>query len=1320
MGYSIGIDLGTNSCAIAVLDEKYKLKKVKGKNLWGVIKFDEGKTAEGRRLKRNTRRLNIRRKNRIILLRNLLEEEIMKKDATFFQRLEESFLQREDKSNEYNKKNLFIEDKFNDRHFYQKYPTIYHLRKELVYNKKQYDIRLVYLAIHHLIKYRGNFLYEGQTFSNVLAGKEKIVEELINYISDEFEININSKIDNITSILESDKSKSDKVFEIIKLEKYSKEEKKVIKEIFNGILGLQIKMKNIFKDAEFGDFETLKLSDEEIDDKYKAIEEIIGEKIKLLELIKSLYSQIQLEGILGNNKYISEAMIQKYNKFGDDLKILKKIIINNFERQDYIKIFKDNSEGEINFSNYMNHKIKGKKTVSDQRSLFYNYILEKVENIESEEAEYIRKSIEKEDFLIRLNTTINSVIPYQVHEKELIEIIDNQGVYYPILKENKDKIIKILTFRIPYYVGPLNKFSKFSWFSKVEGKELEKIYPWNFEEVVDIDKSAEEFITKMTSYCSYIPSERVLPINSILYSEYCYYNEINKVKFNNKFLDSKYKEILKEEIFMNQNEVTESTLEKWYKQKFVFDSKEVNIQGVMGDKKVNASLKPIRDFTRIFGDINKKNIELIERIIYWLTVFEDKKIVKRKLDLETHLNNEIKKEILKLNYRGWGKLSKKLLCGIKNDRGVFNETIIDVLKKTNLNFMQIINSDKYDFNKLIDKENNTTDIEKFNYKEHIQPLQGSPALKRGIWQATKQIEEVIKLIGKYPNNIYIEVAREDRESKRTLARNKKMLELYSNIENVESIDKDIIKFLKDKSNKIDNERLYLYLEQRGKCMYSGEALCINDLHLYHVDHIIPRSIIKDDSLSNKVLVKSKMNEEKSNGSLQDNIVKNMQKYWEGLLKNRLISQKKYNNLINSAKPFSEEMEHSFINRQLVEVRQITKHIVNLLNRRYKREGTSVYCIKTELVNNFKKQFNIMKSREINDFHHAKDAYAVGVLGEYIQNRFRSMIPEFIYEEYKYDKKYREKKEKNKYGYIISSMLYDYKDFETNKLIWNSKEELSKIMKIFKYNDCIVTRKTEIMDGQMFKVTINPKPKNKKLSEGKIPIKNNNEIYLNPEKYGYYEGIEQSYYSIIEFIKNNKRVKRLAGVPIMYAKGVNRDREKLKKYFESIGYKEVKIIKECIPKYQKIRYEGDEFYIVSPNEWCNAKQLKVRADIYDNICHMNTSKDVEKTTKDKNINLDEIYEYLIMKIKKEYKIYKSAVEKLENKREVFKNLKNGEKLQVINEILKLTKTDSQCANLKLLKDSNRVGRIEKRSNTDIEKITFIYESVTGVNSKEVKY
>ncbi|HBS10783.1 MAG TPA: hypothetical protein DEA28_03570, partial [Firmicutes bacterium] len=53
---------------------------------------------------------------------------------------------------------LFIDKNFNDKTYFKKFNTIYHLQKYLMESEKKEDIRLIYLAIRHLIKYRGNFL----------------------------------------------------------------------------------------------------------------------------------------------------------------------------------------------------------------------------------------------------------------------------------------------------------------------------------------------------------------------------------------------------------------------------------------------------------------------------------------------------------------------------------------------------------------------------------------------------------------------------------------------------------------------------------------------------------------------------------------------------------------------------------------------------------------------------------------------------------------------------------------------------------------------------------------------------------------------------------------------------------------------------------------------------------------------------------------------------------------------------------------------------------------------------------------------------------
>lgn len=49
----------------------------------------------------------------------------------------------------------------------------------------------------------------------------------------------------------------------------------------------------------------------------------------------------------------------------------------------------------------------------------------------------------------------------------------DKAEFYPFLVENQDKIEKILTFRIPYYVGPLARGkSEFAWLNRKSDEKI--------------------------------------------------------------------------------------------------------------------------------------------------------------------------------------------------------------------------------------------------------------------------------------------------------------------------------------------------------------------------------------------------------------------------------------------------------------------------------------------------------------------------------------------------------------------------------------------------------------------------------------------------------------------------------------------------------------------------------------------------------------------------------------------------------------------------------------------------------------------------------
>ena len=150
--YYLGIDSGSASCGWAVTDSDYNLLEFKGKDMWGSPLYERAETAKKRRESRGQRRRIVRRNIRIKTLEILFNNDIAKVDKNFFRRMHDSNLWAEDKKDQTCKYSLFNDKKFTDKDYFMKYPTIYHLRSELVHSNEPHDVRLVYLAIHHILK----------------------------------------------------------------------------------------------------------------------------------------------------------------------------------------------------------------------------------------------------------------------------------------------------------------------------------------------------------------------------------------------------------------------------------------------------------------------------------------------------------------------------------------------------------------------------------------------------------------------------------------------------------------------------------------------------------------------------------------------------------------------------------------------------------------------------------------------------------------------------------------------------------------------------------------------------------------------------------------------------------------------------------------------------------------------------------------------------------------------------------------------------------------------------------------------------------------
>ena len=544
--YNIGLDIGTSSVGWCVTDEENNIVKKSGKHLWGSRLFDEGKTAAETRTFRGVRRRTERRKNRIRYLQSMLLEDIEKVDENFIPRLQQSNLIKDD-TNQF-KFNLFEDEEFIDKEYYSEYPTIYHLRNALVTKDQKFDIRLVYLALHHIIKYRGNFLTKGDLSDETNAINSDL-ENIIDYLK-ENEIELKYPIEKIKEILvNKELTKSEKEKEILSLFDYEKEDKQIIDNLFKSVVGLKFNLNAIF------DLEDERKLEFASDNDWDSIASELNENAEIFYSMKNIYSWIIVESFLVGKNYISEAFIEKYDKYHEDLVKLKNAYKKYLDEIQYNKMFrKYEPDNYYSYNGRLSEIEKSKKCSNEELCKRIKKDLKGFED-ESDVSE-IFNDISNENYLIKLNTTDNGEIPYQLHEKELKKILENQSKYYQTIKENKDKILSLLTFRIPYYVGPLSTNSKWAWVT-INSKEA--IRPWNFDKIVDKDATAEEFIRRMTNKCTYLLNEDVIPKESLLYSKFSVLNEINNIQVNDKRIskDMKMKII---ELFKNKKSVGKKIL----------------------------------------------------------------------------------------------------------------------------------------------------------------------------------------------------------------------------------------------------------------------------------------------------------------------------------------------------------------------------------------------------------------------------------------------------------------------------------------------------------------------------------------------------------------------------------------------------------------------------------------------------------------------------------------------------------------------------------------------------------------------------------------
>ena len=1336
--YYVGLDMGTGSLGWAVTDQEYNIIRKHGKALWGSRLFEMAKTAEERRMHRTARRRGDREKWRIQILQEIFSEEISKVDPGFFLRMKESKYWPEDKRDMDGKcpelpYALFVDADYTDKDYHKEFPTIYHLRKMLMETDEMPDIRLVYLALHHMMKHRGHFLLSGD-IANIRKFDTTFSQFVEKVRNEELDFHLEFDEESMTKMEEllKDKavSKSDKKKRLIKELKAST---KCEKALLNLIVGGTVKLSEIFSDDELAECEkpSISFADSTYDDYKDTVSSDLAERYIIIEAAKAVYDWSVLADIMGSHDSLSDAKVEIYEKHHEDLNLLKKLVKKYCDRDVYQDIFVNPESKLCNYPAYIGvTKRNGKKVdLTGKRCNkedFYKFLKKNLKALDGvvsgKDAEIlanINADIEQGTFLPKQVNKDNSVLPYQVHEFELKEILENLKSKSELIEKNADKILQTFKFRIPYYVGPLNVIKdvndpKFSWAVR---RTDEKIYPWNFEEVIDTEASAQKFIRRMTNKCTYLYGEDVLPKESLLYSKFMVLNELNNLRINGDKPSVELKQKIYEEVFQKNRKVTLTKLKRYLILEGIAD-KNVDITGIDGDFK--ATLTSYHDFKEKLSGAELTDAEK-EDIILNVTLFgEDKKLLKRRVTKTyPQLTEKQVKAIGSLSYNGWGRLSREFLENIVAADPETGEvwTIIRALWESNDNLMQLLSS-KYEFKDKVDEHNKSDEEVNLSYKT-VEELFVSPAVKRQIWQTLSVVKEIQKVMGGPPERIFVEVAREKQESKRTVSRKSALQELYKKCKVEERELTEQLDAQED--SKLRSDRLYLYYTQKGKCMYTGEPIHIEDLwdkNKYDIDHIYPQSKVKDDSIENRVLVKRVDNAEKSDRyPLSTSIQNKMKPFWKSLLEGGFIGKEKYNRLVRTSE-FSADELAGFIARQLVETRQSTKIVADVLRQAF--DGTEVVYSKAGNVSDFRKDYDLLKVRDLNDLHHAKDAYLNIVVGNTYFVKFTKDAAWFV-------KKYPGR------SYNLKKMFTSGKDVERNgEIAWKGGSDgtIATVRKTMSKNNILVTRKSYKVSGELFDQQLMKKGK------GQLPVKSSEERLSSIGKYGGYNKVSGAYYALVESEdKKENLIRTLEEVPIYLSKQVEKDESVYLRYLvENKGLKKPRVIIKCIKKDTLFKINGFPLYLSGRT----GQQLifKCGAQLILEKRYSNLLKKVLNYTgraqEDKNVkiserdsieksNLIELYDELIHKLEASIfaKRPNNQCEFLCESGKHLMTLSCEEICMVISEVLHLFQCKNTISNLKLIGGVPQAGSIKLSKNiTKNDEVKIIYQSPTGIFENEI--
>ena len=386
----------------------------------------------------------------------------------------------------------------------------------------------------------------------------------------------------------------------------------------------------------------------------------------------------------------------------------------------------------------------------------------------------------------------------------------------------------------------------------------------------------------------------------------------------------------------------------------------------------------------------------------------------------------------------------------------------------------------------------------------------------------------------------------------------------------------------------------------------------------------------------------------------------------------------------------------------------------------------IVYVKAPNVSAFRQKYKLLKCRNVNDFHHAQDAYLNIVVGNVYHVKFTKNPHNFIRE-------YKKAPEKNPYH---MDKIFNYPVVRNDEVAWQTKndESITMVKSMMKKNTPLVTRRNFEVHGALEnKLGIKSAQLAKKANGvGYIGVKTSDARLQNVCRYGGVTDIKGAYFCLVEHTQKKKRIRTIEPVPL-YLKHQLDTNEKLEKYFaETYGYENPNVRIEKIKVYSLIKVNGFYMYLTGRTgaqlAVCNAVQMILPWKWMLYVKEMTkaigaefTDEYMEKTgtiSKSKNRQL---YDLLCEKhLNCIYKLRPNPVgENLIIGKDKFNKLSILEQIYVLLQILQLSQLINQGANLELIGLAKKAGTTKISKNiSNCNEFKLINQSITGLYENEV--